>query len=101
MNFLFNTLPNRPAFRLVENILNKNTIIASTLGAGDSSLSTVSICNRNVKNLLFFYPNIGNICVNFSIITYGDEVRLCLVADSNIISQPDLITSEFIKQVID
>ncbi|CAF0753136.1 unnamed protein product [Brachionus calyciflorus] len=99
INCLFYLLPNRLAYRLVENALGKNTFLASTLGAGDSSLSTLSLCNRNVKGLIYFNPSISNVKINFAIVTYGDEVRLSLQADSNVISNPELITNEFIKQL--
>jgi hypothetical protein len=97
--FLFNFFPNSIAFCLIKHLINKNTFIASTLGAGDSTLQTVSLCNRNVKNIIYFYPTACNISISFSVITYGDEVRLSLMADSNIITKPKLITREFIKQV--
>ena len=97
--FLFNFFPSSIAFYLIKYLINKNTFIASTLGAGDSSLQTVSLCNRNVKNIIYFYPTACNISISFSVITYGDEVRLSLMADSNIITKPKLITREFIKQV--
>lgn len=97
---VFNALPHWLAVHLIRRLINKNTIIASTLGAGDSTLSTVSLCNKNVRNILFIYPTLCKISISFSIITYGDEVRLCLLADSDIIKNPDQITKEFIKQVI-
>ena len=100
INCLFFWLPNKLAFRLCSSVLDKNSIIASTLGAGDSSLSTVSVCNQNVKSIIFFYPSVANVSLSFSLITYGEEVRLALVADSNIITNPEIITSEFNKQVL-
>ncbi|RNA42374.1 Diacylglycerol O-acyltransferase Rv1760-like protein [Brachionus plicatilis] len=99
VNSLFYLLPNRVAFWLVERVLNRSTFQGSTLGAGDSTLSTLSICNRNLKGLIYFNPVISNIKISFAIVTYGDEVRLSLQADTGIISNPDLITSEFIKQL--
>ena len=98
--FLFNLLPNKMAFSIIKNFINKNTIVASTLGAGDASLATASLCNRNVKNIIYFYPPICDLSISFSIVTYGEEVRMSLVADSNIITHPKLITAEFIRQVI-
>lgn len=100
VNSLFYLLPNRMAFWLIEHVLNRNTFQGSTLGAGDVTLSTLSVCNRNLKGLIYFNPVISNIKISFAVVTYGDEIRLSLQADSGIISQPDLITSEFIKQVI-
>ena len=99
INSLFYLLPNRIAFWLADHVLDRNSFQGSTLGAGDATLSTLSVCNRNLKGLIYFNPVISNIKISFAIVTYGDEVRLSLQADSGIISHPDLITSEFIKQV--
>lgn len=99
INLFFYFLPNRAAFSLIKHILNKSTYTASTLGAGDASLSTLSLCNRNVRSLIYFNPAICNLSLSFSIVTYGDEIRLGLQADSNVITNPELITTEFIKQV--
>lgn len=96
---LFNLLPNSMAFRLVRNLVNKNTFVASTLGAGDASLATVSLCNRNVKNIIYFYPTVCDISTSYSIMTYGDEVRLSLITDTDVITNPKFIIKEFNKQV--
>jgi hypothetical protein len=96
---VFNALPHWLAVRLIRYLVNKNTLIASTLGAGDNTLSTVSLCNKNVRNILFVYPTLCKLSISFSIITYGDEVRLTLLADSDIIKHPEQITQEFNKQV--
>lgn len=100
IKILFNLLPNSMAFYLIKKLFDKNTFLASTLGAGDSSLATVSLCNRNVRNIIYFYPTVCNVSTSVSIVTYGDEVRLSLMADSDIITNPEFITTEFIKQVI-
>jgi hypothetical protein len=99
INCLFFVLPDQMAYRLCASVFDKNTIIASTLGAGDANLSTVSVCNRSVKSIIYFYPCVANVPISFSIMTYGDEVRLALVADTNIITKPELITTEFNNQV--
>lgn len=99
INSMFYLLPNRLAYKLCALVLDKNSLIASTLGAGDASLSTVSVCNRNVKSIIYFYPSVSRVSISFSIMTYGDEVRLALVADSRIISCPEVITKEFNKQL--
>ncbi len=99
INCMFFVLPNQLAYRLCASVFDKNTIIASTLGAGDASLSTVSVCNRSVKSIIYFYPCVASVPISFSVMTYGDEVRMTLVADSNIITNPELITNEFNTQV--
>ena len=93
-------MPNKVAFALIKNFINKNTMVASTLGAADlSSFANATLCNRNVKNIIYFYPPVCDISISVSVVTYGEEVRMSLVADSNVITHPKLITNEFIKQV--
>lgn len=96
---LFKIFPNKFAYRCVRAILNENSCVVSTLGCGDSSLATVSVANQTVKNLIYFTPTVANVAVSFSIITYGDEVRLVLLADSGVISNPEFFTKQFIRQV--
>lgn len=96
---LFRIFPNRFAYRCMRAILSENMCVVSTLGCGDSSLATVSVANQCVKNIIYFYPTVANVAISFSIITYGDEVRLAMLADSGVISNPEFITKQFIKQV--
>lgn len=98
-NLYFKIFPNRLAFKWIRSFLNENSCVITSLGAGDASLATVSICNQSVKNIIYFYPTIANAAMSFSIMTYGDEVRLGFVADTGVISHPEFITTQFIKQV--
>ena len=98
---VFKMFPNRLAAYLAKKFVNNNTLIAATLGAGDASLSTVTLCNKNVKDIIFFYPTVCNVGISFSIITYGDEIRMALTIDSDIIEKPEFILEEFINQVDD
>lgn len=97
---MFKLFPNRFAYRCTRAVLNEASCVVSTLGCGDSSLATVSIANQSVKNLIYFTPTVANVAISFSIITYGDEVRLAILADSGVIANPEYMTKQFIRQVI-
>lgn len=99
INIIFYTLPHSLASLMIRNIFNSSSVMTSSIAAGNSSLSTVSVASRSVKNMIYFHPAISNIALSCSIITYGDEIRLSIVADSGVISNPEFITSEFIRQV--
>jgi hypothetical protein len=97
---MFKMLPNGLAAWITRKVINKNTVVAATLGAGDSSLSTVTLCNQNVRELIFLYPTVCDLALSFSILTYGEEVRLALITDNSVIKNPQFIVREFNKQVI-
>jgi hypothetical protein len=85
---------------MAKNLYGINSVLASTISASNQSLSTLTIANRNIKNIFYFQPAIANIALSCSIITYGDEVRLSIVSDTGVISNPKFLTDEFINQVI-
>ena len=98
---LFRLLPTRVAYALTRRVLNKHTLVGASLGAGcnAASLANASLCNHLVKSIVCVYPPICDIAVSFSIVTYGEEVRLAIVANPHVIAHPKLITAEFIRQV--
>lgn len=96
---VFKALPHSLANYLVKYLVNKNSVMAASLGAGDASLATASLCNRNVRNLFFIWPTVCQMAASFTFATYGDEARLVLLADPDVLSNPDFIVNEFIKQV--
>lgn len=98
INFAYSILPHFLAKYLLRSLLDMNTLMVSTLAAGTNNYSTVSISNKSVKNILYFYPCVSNIALSLSIVSYGDEIRLCLVADSSVITHPEFICNEFIQQ---
>jgi hypothetical protein len=97
---IFYTLPCSVASSMAKNLYGINSVLASTISASNQSLSTLTIANRNIKNIFYFQPAIANIALSCSIITYGDEVRLSIVSDTGVISNPKFLTDEFINQVI-
>ena len=99
IKILFYTLPCSIATTIAKNLYGLNTVLATTITASNQSLSTVTIANRNVKNMFYFHPSISNIALSCSIITYGDEVRLSLVSDTGIVLNPKFLADEFIRQV--
>jgi hypothetical protein len=100
INIIFYTLPCSLATIMARNLYGLNTVLASSIAASNPSLATVSIGNRSVRNMFYFHPAVSDIALSCSIISYGDEVRLSLVADSGVVSNPEFITVEFVRQVM-
>lgn len=99
MCFLFKSLPNRVAAFLSRCLINKSSFLATSLGTGDASLSTVFLCSQNVKRMIIIHPTLCNIGISFSFMNYGEDVRLAIMVDPEIIKNPELIVNEFNKKV--
>ncbi len=95
----FKSLPNRFAAFLTRCLVNKNTLLATSLGTGDTSLSTVTLCNQNVREIIFVHPTVCRLGISFSVINYGESIRLAIMSDSKLFSNPEFIVNEFNKKV--
>lgn len=98
-NIFYNLLPQSLASMLMHTIYSKNSLMISSLGAGNANLSSVSITNKIVKSILFFQPAVSDVALSCSVVTYGEETRLCVVADSEVMIKPEILTREFVAQV--
>ncbi len=59
----------------------------------------MSVCNRDVRSLICVNPSVGTATINFCVTTYADEIRLAVIADSNIVPNPKFFTECFVQQV--
>lgn len=81
-------------------IYNSASLWATSLAAGNTTaLATMSICNRDVRSLVCLSPSIGTASLSFCVTSYGDEIRLTVVADPNVIPNPQFFTACFLQQV--
>lgn len=96
---VFKSVPNRFAAFLTRCFVNKNTLVATSMGAGEASLNTALLCNHNVRNIIFINPTFCKIGISFSVMTYGEEVRLAITTDSDLITNPEFIINEFNEKV--
>jgi hypothetical protein len=88
------------ANKIIARIYNSASLWLTTLAAGSSTaLATMSICNRDVRSLICLNPSAGTATVNFCVTTYADEIRLAVIADPNIVPNPQFFTECFLQQV--
>jgi hypothetical protein len=59
----------------------------------------MSVCNRDVRSLICLNPSVGTASINFCVTSYADEVRLAVIADPNIVPNPQFFTECFNQQV--
>ncbi|CAF3016503.1 unnamed protein product [Rotaria socialis] len=88
------------ANRIISRIYNSASLWLTSIAVGNSAaLATISVCNRDVRNLICFSPSIGTANINFCITTYADDIRLAVIADPNIVPNPNYFTECFIQQL--
>ncbi|CAF1287392.1 unnamed protein product [Rotaria sordida] len=88
------------ANKIMARIYNNASLWLTTLAAGSSTtLATMSICNRDVRNVICLNPSISTHSINFCVTSYADEVRLAVVVDPNIIPDPQFFTICFNQQL--
>lgn len=68
------------------------TIIVAPRGATNS-------CVCKVRSMLAWFPCISEVGVSLTFITYGEYLRVCVVADRALILQPQTLCDEFLLQV--
>ena len=88
------------ANKIMARIYDNSAVWLTTIAAGSSTaLSTMSICNRDVRSFVCLNPSMGTSCINFCVTCYADEVRLSVVADPQLVPHPEFFTECFNQQV--
>ena len=88
------------ANKIMARIYDNSAVWLTTIAAGSSTaLSTMSICNRDVRSFVCLNPSTGTSCINFCVTCYSDEVRLTVVVDPNLVPHPEFFTECFNQQV--
>lgn len=88
------------ANKIIARVYNHASLWLTTLAAGTSTaLATMSVCNRDVRSFICLSPSIGTASINFCVTSYADEIRLAVIADSNIVPDPHFFTECFLHQV--
>ncbi|CAF0746331.1 unnamed protein product [Didymodactylos carnosus] len=92
--------PLRIANRIIARVYNNASFWLSTIAAGNSTaLATMSILNKDVRSYICLSPSVGSCTISFCVTTYSDEIRLAVIADSNIMPDTKFITKCFIEQL--
>lgn len=96
---MFKSLPNRFATYLTSCLINKNTLLATSLGSGDASLSTITLCNQDVRDIILIHPTFCKIGISFTFMNYGEGLRLAIMSNPELFKNPEFIVNEFNKKV--
>ena len=94
---LLNMLPECLCQKMWRMVTNKGTVCISNLPGPDTGLLFGS---REVKAMMYWMPAREDVGVSISFLTYSDQVRMTVIADRAIMPDPEVLTRDFIHQVI-
>lgn len=80
----------------VDLLSNKASLVMSNVPGPRAALR---ICGEELIDVLFWVPQSGNIGVGVSVLTYNGRIHFGVIADRNLIAEPQRITREFEKQI--
>lgn len=75
---------------------NKASLVMSNVPGPRAALK---MCGVPIGELLFWVPQSGNIGIGVSVMTYNERIHFGLIADGNLIAEPQRVTREFERQV--
>ncbi|XP_077866676.1 uncharacterized protein LOC144355139 [Saccoglossus kowalevskii] len=96
LHVLRTLLPVSSAQKIVSYINNKMTCVVSNLPGPDMQLS---FAGRKIKMMLYWIPPRDQVGVSISAFSYGDDVRIAVLADEAVMPNPEILTNEFVLQM--
>lgn len=91
-----NLLPYPVAQSILSSFLHQSSCVLTNFSLADEQLK---FAGRAVKMFLHWFPASDEIPISISVFTYGDEVRLAVMADKAIVPDPHKMCQEFKHQV--
>jgi hypothetical protein len=95
-SILLYIFPECIAHRILSTIYNHSTCVISNL-MGPTLEQTFA--SRRIKDIIYWMPPRDEVALSISFITYGSQVRMAVLCDSNLVPKPEIMTKEFIQQV--
>ncbi len=80
----------------VDLLSNKATLVMSNL---PGPRAPMKLCGVPIEEVLFWVPQSGNLGIGVSVLTYNDRIHFGLIADRNLIAEPQRVADEFERQV--
>ena len=93
---LSNVLPECLYQRIFQCIWNKSSCVIANVPGPDIRLQFASC---EIRSMVSITPPPADIALSISVITYGDQVRLSVIADRNVMPNPHVITKQFNREV--
>jgi WS/DGAT/MGAT family acyltransferase len=80
----------------VDLLSNKATLVMSNV---PGPRLPMHFCGEEPQDVLFWVPQSGNVGIGVSVLTYNDRIHFGLIADKNLIPEPQRVVLEFVRQV--
>ena len=80
-----------------QKITDKCSCVISCLPGPEIGLRLAS---KQIKTIFYWYPHVHSVPLTISFFTYGDHVQMAVSTDSAVLPNPDILTKDFIYQVI-
>ncbi|XP_069102232.1 uncharacterized protein [Argopecten irradians] len=87
-------LPQRWLYSMWRSLYSKCTCIISDLPGPET---TLKIATKQIKSVICWMPPIHQVAVAISFFTYGDQVRMSVMADRSVLPNPEMLTKDFIS----
>ena len=82
--------------RIWRSLCNKTTCLISNLPGPDTTLVFGS---RQIKNVMYWMPPPEDVALSISFLTYADQLSMTVIADQAVVTDPHILTKDFILQV--
>lgn len=82
--------------RLWRVFFSQSTLLVSTLSGPEESLT---IDDHRVTDLAYWAPDLADVALGVSFLSYAGQLRLCLSSDSAVVEDPEKLTEIFVFRV--
>ena len=80
-----------------QKITDKCSCVISCLPGPEIGLRLAS---KQIKTIFYWFPHVHSVPLTISFFTYGDHLQMAVSTDSAVLPNPDILTKDFIYQVI-
>ena len=95
--YSYHVLPETLWSYMWQKITDKCSCVISCLPGPEIGLRLAS---KQIKTIFYWYPHVHSIPLTISFFTYGDHLQMAVSTDSAVLPNPDILTKDFIYQVI-
>ncbi|CAG2197568.1 unnamed protein product [Mytilus edulis] len=60
---------------------------------------TLTFASKQIKSVIYWVPQLHNMAVGISFLSYGQSIRMAVVAERSVLPNPEVLTRDFIVQM--
>ncbi|KAK2169524.1 hypothetical protein LSH36_9g13031 [Paralvinella palmiformis] len=89
-------MPENLYHKVWQRIYSKASCFVTSLQGPDTELT---FCSCVIKNMVSWMPTRANVALSISFLSYADQLRMSVIADSAVITEPQILTNDFVAEV--